>query len=279
MGSAHLSAPSGTPLQIVLASVDRTESVQSAAVDIDISVAGTPSLGGLVPDTAGTAATPVSIHITGHGVFDFPNKTGQMTIGLPATGQSGAVTLQLREIGDLLYLSSPDIASLDGNKPWVEVNLADYLAKQGQSAGPLGGFTDGDPTQVLAMLRQLTGGVTQVGSAVIDGEQTTEYQGTIDLAGTNGGSTSSTIISRQLAQAFGLSSLPVDVWIDGAGRARQVKTSFTLFGLTVSALTHIGSFGTPVSVSAPPPSQTTDGTSLLNSGQLGNVLGSGSVSG
>lgn len=278
-GASSHSTPPGTPLQIVLASVGRTEAVQSAAVDIDISVSGTPSLGGLVPAASGTAASPVSIHITGHGIFDFSTKSGQMTIAMPATGKTPAASIQLREIGDLLYLSSPGIAALDGNKPWVSVNSSDYLAKQGQSAGPLGGFSDGDPSQVLSMLRQLNGNVTEVGTAVIDGEVTTEYQSTIDLSGANKGSTSSTIISQQLAQAFGLTSLPIEVWIDGQGRARQVKTSFSLFGLTISALSHIGSFGTPVSVSAPPASQTADGTALLNSGQLGDILGSASASG
>lgn len=263
--SSHVSSEQAK--QIVLASVDTTESVNSAAVDVTVSITGTPSLGGL-----GSSSKALNLSITGHGLFDFTNKKGELTLNLPSLGSGKpATTFDIREIGTDLYLSSPSLSAIDGNKLWVHVNTSAYEQKLGQSDGPLGGFSTGDPSQVLGLLKNLTGNVTDVGTADINGTPTTEYQATIDLIGT-GSSTSSTILSKQFAQALGLSNIPVDVWIDSAGRARQLKTSFSLFGLTVFALEGIGSFGTPVSVSAPPPDQTTDGTSLLNGGQLGNLL-------
>jgi hypothetical protein len=270
--AAHGHAVTGSPHDIVLASVDATESTRSAAVDLDISASGTPTIGG-VSGQQGSA--PISLSITGHGVFDFVDKVGQMSIDLPATNGQPAGSLQIRLVGGAVYLSAPQVTSLDGGKPWVKVDASKYLQKQGQDSGPLGGFSDGDPTQALAMLEQLGTNVTVAGHQVIDGAQTTEYDGSIDLSsvGTRS-STSSTVISKQLMQALGLSTLPVKVWVDDAGRARQVQTTLTVFGITVSATEKIGSFGIPVTVTAPPSADTADGTALLDNGQLGNLLGS-----
>lgn len=277
-----------TPKAILLAAVQQTEAADSAAVTLDISVAGTPAIAGLVPAASGTAASPVSFSITGQGAFDFTHRLGQMTITVPATQDNQAGTFELRLVGTDLYFTAPQVASLDGGKPWVHVDASQYLQRQGQSAGPLGGFSDGDPTQVLSMLEQVSGAVTQVGTANVDGVPTTEYQGTIDLTkpsggagggagGTNGSSsTRSTVVSPQIAQALGLTDIPIDVWIDSVGRARRVQTSFAIFGLTVRAQEGFGSFGSPVTVTAPAPGDVADGTGLLESGQLDNLFGSGS---
>lgn len=277
-----------TPRAVVLDSVQRTEAVDTAAVSLRISVAGTPSVAGLVPAASGAGAAPVSFTITGQGAFDFRAHTGQMTVTFPTGQGSTGGTMQIRIIGHDLYFSAPQLPGLDGGKPWVHVDAGSYLQKQGQSAGPLSGFSDGDPTQVLGMLEQMSGAVTEVGTANVDGVPTTEYQGTIDLtgrsgaagggSGTSGGSTGSTVVSPQIAQALGLTDIPVDVWVDGDGRARRVQTSFAFFGITVSAQEGLGSFGDPVSVSAPPAGDVADGSSLLDSGQLDNLFGNSSSS-
>jgi hypothetical protein len=256
-----------SPRQIVLASVTTTESASSAAIHISVSIAGTPSIGGLVP-TSGSSRS-VSLSVTGGGVYSFAQKTGRFTIEIPATGQSPATTLEFRQIGNDLYLSAPRLAAIDGGKPWVHVDVSQFEQHQSQSSGPAGALSTGDPTQVLQMLQQLGGSVTEVGHADIDGVSTTEYQGQIDLTKST---TGSTIVSPQMALALGLQNVPVDVWVDNQGRARQVATSFTVIGLTVKAQEELGSFGTPVSVSAPPADEVADGSGLLQGGQLGNLF-------
>lgn len=277
----------GTPHQIVLAAVDATESADSAAIDISISVTGTPSFGGLgglggaSTGSSSSAGRPIDITISGHGVFSFAQKTGDMTVDVPSLGTSPATTIEVRRIGQDIYLKSPKLSQVAGGKTWVHVDLSQYLQSQGQgqsqSGTPLGGLSqglsDGDPTQILGLLKQLGAQVTEVGPGQVDGVATTEYQGVVDLSG---GTTGSTIISPQIAQGFGLTSIPVDVWVDGQGRARQVSTSLGIFGITIKAQEQLGSFGTPVSVSAPPADQVADGSGLLHSGQLGNLLGGSS---
>jgi hypothetical protein len=272
--------PQGTPHQIVLAAVDSTEAANSATVDLTISVTGSPSLGGLgglggaSSGGSSSASAPIDVTISGHGVFSFTQKTGDMTVDLPSLGAHRPTSIEVRRIGPDLYLHAPQLSAADGGKPWVHVDLSQYEQSQGQSSLNLGGLSqglsDGDPTKILALLKQLGAQVTQVGSGQVGGVATTEYEGVLDLSG---GTTGSTIVSPQIAQAFGLTSIPVDVWIDQQGRARQVSTSLSVFGITIKAREQLGSFGTPVAVSAPPADQTADGSSLLRGGQLGNLLG------
>ncbi len=251
---------------MVLDSVDTTEAVTSAAIGIDLSVSGTPSLGGLVPSASG-ASKALAITVSGQGVYSFVQKAGQFTFD--TRGQGTSSTLDIREIGNELYLSSPRLAALDGGKPWVQVDLSQYEEQESQDTGPVGALSTGDPSALLNVLRQV-GTVSELGSVDIDGVPTTEYQAQIDLLS---GTTGSTIISRQLAQALGLQNLPIDVWVDSAGRARQVATSFSVVGLTIKGQESLGSFGTPVSVTAPPAGQVADGSGLLQNGQLGDLFG------
>ncbi|HAM02777.1 MAG TPA: hypothetical protein DCQ30_11235 [Acidimicrobiaceae bacterium] len=271
-GSGPSSASGGKPAdprRAVLASVTTTESARSAAFDFSVSVNGSPQLGGLSASAGGGTTGPIALTIGGHGQYSFADRAGETTITLPAIGQAPAQTVQVREIGDELYLSTPRLSTLDGGKPWVSVNLSDYEHSQGQS-NPLGNLSLGDPSQALALIKQLAGSVTEVGTSDLDGVPTTEYAATVDLAGS--GTTSSTLVSPQIAQALGLSSVPIDVWVDDQGRARQEQTSFSVLGLTVKALVHLGSFGTPVSIPAPPPDQVADGSTLLHNGQLGSLF-------
>lgn len=255
-----------SPRQVLLDSVSTTESAGSAAITVTVSITGTPKIG------ASASGQPLDLSITGQGDYSFAQKTGQFSLTVPAAGRGSATTLQFREIGDDLYLSTPSLAAIDGGKPWVHVSLSQYEQSQGQSTGPAGALSTGDPTQVLQLLHQLGGSVTEVGSADIGGTPTTEYQGEIDLTSS---STGSTIVGQQLAQGLGLQNIPVDVWVDGSGRARQVETSFTVLGLTVKAQEQLGSFGTAVSVTAPPADQVADGSGLLQNGKLGSIFSIG----
>jgi hypothetical protein len=271
--SSSPSASTGTrlnPHQVVLSSVNATEAASSAAIGISVSVSGTPSLGGLGSSASGASGTAVNVSVTGHGLYSFAQKTGEMNLTIPSSASGGSTaTVQIRIIGSDLYLNEPQLSALDGGKPWVHVDLSQFEQQESENDGGIGALSDGDPSQILGLLQQLGTSVTEVGTADIDGVPTTEYQGQIDLTKT---STGSTIISSQMAQSLGLTNIPVDVWVDSAGRARQVSTSFTVLGLDVKAQVNLGSFGTPVSVSAPPADQTADGSSLLQTGKLSNLL-------
>lgn len=267
--------PAGSPRTVVLAAVQQTQAATSADIALRVSVSGTPDFGSLVPGGTGSSSSPIALDVTGTGAFDFAQKTGRITLTTPASGTSPARTIEIRIIGNDLYLNAPELLALDGGKPWVHVDTSSYRQDQGQNAGALGGFQDGDPGQVLTLLQRLGAQVTDVGPADIGGVATTHYRGSVDLTSpsTSGSSTGNGAFGRGLAKLFGFGAVPVDVWVDSDGRARQVQVTLSLFGVAVSAQEDFSDFGTPVVVDAPPAGQVADGSALLQSGMLKNLLG------
>lgn len=264
-GSAPNSAL-GSPLHAVLTSVTKTEAASSTALDLAITASGK------------IGSTPISLTISGNGAFNFVQHVGQFTVKIPALGNPSAAPsiVQLRIIGQTLYLNSASVAKADGGKPWASVSLPAYVKAEGQSTSGLGSLASGDPSQILGLIQRVGGSVTEVGPATVDGTPTTEYRANLDFAHLPT-VTGSTLISpqelQQLSQALGQSSIALDVWVDGQDRTRQVQTQVIFLGLHVSATLGFGDFGAPVSVSAPPAGQTADGSGLLSSGQLSPFAG------
>ena len=154
----------------------------------------------------------------------------------PLAGSRGG-TLEFRVVDQTVYLDVPAVSSATGGKPWVKVDLSAYENAIGSGTGdPLGGATSGDPAQLLQLLKKVGAQVTEVGPATIGGVPTTEYQATIDLSkaigqGTSSGSGAVLQPAQGLAQALGLGNVPVSVWVDNEGRARQMAMNLSLFGV------------------------------------------------
>jgi hypothetical protein len=271
------SVTTASPRQAVLDAATRTVDADTAMVDMTISISGSPQLGSLAPSSSATgSAGALSLSITAHGAFDFVNKTGTLTLDVPSSAGSQAEQATVREIGSTLYLHIPALGVLEGGKSWVQVDLSQYV----QNSGALGDLSTGDPTQVLGLLQHASSSIVDLGAATVDGVATTHYRATIDLAqlSTTSGAGTSVLTPdqlHQLEQLLGLSSVPEDVWVDAQGRARQMSLHFSVLGLTVTTTLRLSDFGAPVTVTAPPPDQVADGSDLLNSGQLGSLLGGG----
>ena len=118
---------------------------------------------------------------------------------------------------------------------------------------------------------------------MVGGVPTTEYRGTIDLSkalgqvagaapGTGAGGSGGSSLSQGLAQAFGLGAIPVSVWVDNDGRARQVTMNMAIFGIHLDMTLGLSDFGESVTVTPPPADQVADGSSLLQGGQLPDIL-------
>ncbi|HUO48885.1 MAG TPA: hypothetical protein VMU09_08640 [Acidimicrobiales bacterium] len=275
-GAAAAHPPAGTPHDVVLASVAKTGTT-SAHMTIAVTVSGTPSLG-----LGSSSSSAPSLHesIDASGDFNFVSKSGQMTMTLPSIAGGGTSTMEFRVVGQTAYLHLPAASSLVGDKPWIKVDLSSYEAAVGSdSTDPLGGATSGDPTQFLQLLDKLGAQVTEVGAADVGGVPTTEYRGTIDLskvlgqgAGASGGAGAASSLTQGLAQAFGLGAIPVSVWVDNEGRARQVTMNMALFGIHLDMTLGLSDFGEAVTVTPPPADQVADGSSLLQGGQLKDIL-------
>jgi hypothetical protein len=273
-GASAAHPPAGSPHDVVLASIAKTGTT-SAHMTLSVTVSGSPSLG-----SSSSSAPAVSESIDASGDFDFAAKSGQMTMTVPSLGGgSGSSTMEFRLVDQTVYLQVPAAASLVGGKPWIKVDLSSYESALGSSAtDPLGGATSGDPTQLLQLLDKLGAQVTEVGPAVIGGVPTTEYRGTVDLskvlgqAAAGAGGSAGSSLSQGLAKAFGLGAIPVSVGVDNDGRARQMTMNMAIFGVHLDVNLGLSDFGESVAVTPPPADQVADGSSLLQGGQLPDIL-------
>jgi len=195
---------------------------------------------------------------SGGGDFRWSPVEGALTMKIDVASQN--VTVPMRMIGDTIYEELPSAIPQLGGKRWVGLSLAGFVNY------PSAGF---DPSQELSLLAAQASSVTKVGTVKVLGVPTTEYVAVLDVAkpspyiGPEG---------RQLIQnlaASGLTSVPVSVWIDSAGRPRQMKITETLarppagapassaaaYPITVTYTMNFTDFGIPVTVTAPPASQ------------------------
>lgn len=177
----------------------------------------------------------------------------------------GVISLQLRVIGEQTYTRSSlfDLLDLSGNplKPWISESEAERAKErkgkkaEGESPLPSFGGGEGGFGKLLASLAKARS-IVEVGPAVIDGQQTTEFRAKLELtvkrpAGSAllGSTSSSKNAPKRLRETLHLyiasDGLPVRVADETRiGKARLDATVDTL-------ATEI-----PVSVQPPPASET-----------------------
>jgi hypothetical protein len=220
------------------------------------------------------------VTMTASGASDNASHRVQMTIDMSSfastlggsTGTNPA-DWKGKEVGDLsngrlvVYMSLPFLTKLmPTGKPWIKMDLS----AAGQRLGiDLSQFTSlsANPAQLLDWLRATSGTITKIATERVDGVQTTHYHATIDLRkypnlvppARRAAMRRAVDAMRRLAH---VSTFPVDAWVgnDGLVRKLHVEISETIRGqtLAMSSTLRFHDFGTPVTVSLPPPSRTLD---------------------
>jgi hypothetical protein len=217
---------------------------------------------------------PLQVTISGQGSLDFKSGNGTLSFSSPSGG-----SYSTRIISPEIYMQLPAAlkAQLPAGKTWISINLNTVTeAKLGASLAQLSSSSQ-ESTQVLSYLQSVsTSGITTVGPATIKGVATTEYKATIDLTkAADQKSPAAQAAVKSLEAQLNATTLPVQVWLDGQGRVRQVSeqlqvsTSAHSNGSTtvpaasgsVSTTVDYYDFGTPVTVQPPPSSQVDDITS------------------
>jgi hypothetical protein len=211
--------------------------------------------------------------VTGSGLVDLSNQGFELHVNAPSGGSEVVL-----ETGGVEYVQVPPASQsqVPGNKPWVSVDLNQVAeAKLGKSFSQLASANSDNPTQVLANLAVVSDNVTNVGAATIDGTATTQYRATVDLTKeavkvtAKDGAKAGQLITQE-AQSLGTHTLPVEVWVDSNGLARQVEEEVPIPAASTGATNGSGSatltmtfsnFGTPAILTPPPSSQVADITS------------------
>lgn len=255
----------GNALQSVASAATKTAGVQTERFHMDLA------------ETVGPIGP---LHITADGAADNATASVDATVNLSsvaplaAAGTSGSSSAwQAHLILDgsgsspMLYVSLPVLQPRLQGKTWLKADVGKLAANAGVDLGRLLRTVESqDPAKALQLL-QSVGTVSKSGTATLDGVDTTEYSGTIDVQ--KAAAALGPAESKLLAQSK-VTSIPVEVWIGSDGLVRRMHTtlSASAHGMqAVSDLTlSLSDFGTPVTITPPPASQTLDITQLKGAG-------------
>ena len=263
IGAIALVAPShGGSIDPVAQAADTT----SAAGTAEFGLAGNINVAGQ------------SIPLNGNGAVDMKNQRMNMSMGFPIPGFG---QMQMQEIldGTTIYMKFPDALAqrLPGGKAWMKLDLEALGKSQGIDMKSLTQANQANPTDILAALKAV-GSSHVVGQEDVGGTPTTHYAAAIDLnkAAERIPNQQTVDSVKQMFKASGLSSIPVDVWVDRSGRVKQegVKLSTPQFSMNMTLT--FTQFGVPVDTTPPPADQTMDASALL--ALAGAASGSGSSS-
>jgi hypothetical protein len=226
------------------------------------------------------------IAMTANGNFSTASRTGAMTMRMTlpsaAAAQAGIGTLQMQVVlvPGTFYMKLPaSLASkIPGGKPWWKINLnqvGKLAGIPGLSSLMSGTSNLSDPGQYVNFLRATSNGsVKNLGSATVNGMNTTHYRARIDFAKLpNAVPANERAAAQQLVAALqkrGVAprGLPVDAWIDSKNLIRRVRLAYAQplpngQSANVAIKVDYLDYGPQPAPTVPPASQTLDLFKLL----------------
>lgn len=240
------------------------ETTSSQSGGIAMTMKGSASVGGQ------------DVPLEGSGKIDRSGKKGTFTFTTSVAGKS----VKMDEIIDdkIVYIGSDLFSNLPGGKRWVKVDVSAEASKLGIDLGSLGAGTTQDPAAALDYLKG-AGTSRKVGTATINGTQTTQYHVDADLrkvAAKSGDATAKKSV-EQLIKMTGTSTIPVDVWVDGQHLVRREKIAYeatvagqkSRFDFTMD----FTKYGVDVKADAPPAGQVADFSDMVGAAGAGTTNG------
>ena len=222
-------------------------------------------------DAAGTVTMTGTTASSGDGAATL---TGQVEFSpvseLSMTSRLEGESLSTIYVGTSVYLNYHALSAILGGKPWAKIDLSKASALGSLSPIPLSTVTYNPVSSIAALVA--SGAVTKVGTASVDGQQTTHYRGTLTTSqlpqqtGSATGLTAAQLSAlTQALQQSGTSSETVDLWVGANGLPVEVKSvARGLLGETTSDL-HLSGWGQAVQIGVPPSSEVYDMTKQLTS--------------
>jgi hypothetical protein len=211
----------------------------------------------------------VTMH--GEGVTALGEVKGTMSMTMSVAGQT--IDMEMRMLGDVIWIKMPALTAETGGKPWLELNLTELSKRADVDFEALQQFRQNDPTQSLAYLEGASDDVKEVGKEDVRGVATTKYQGTFDLskAAKNAPTDRARKAIQSIADQLGGTTMPTTVWIDAEGRLRKMTQSIDLSKMkkaagasgTMTVTMELFDFGVDVDVQQPPANEVGDGSVLL----------------
>jgi len=235
-------SPRLTAHQAISLAANDTQRVNSMAGNFTVGVG-----------TAGSTSGTVQLRLK-------PSLLAHETISANLDGQKLAIEEVLSSTA--IYIKEPF-----GGKPWAEIPFSELKGGLGSSlASLLQSAQAGNPAE---QTRLLTGSknVHVVGTATIDGVQTTHYAGTLTPSEALSALPAAT--RKGLAPELKLvtGDISFNAWIDGQHVARKVVEVETVSGQTVNLTFNVTAVNQPVQITPPPASQ----VAVLPTSALGSL--------
>lgn len=184
---------------------------------------------------------------TTRGLISPDGKQGTFATGLP----NGLGTLTFEAINKTMYVHATPRAAASLGKHWVGLTLTNLPTGWAPNQPSVG--TDG--LGFLHLMPGATGDVRDLGAARIDGVKTTHYRVTIDMqkaAAAESPELRTGSVSE--LQAAGITTEPVDVWLDHEGAPRQMSFTFDVQSVHAEFQLRLSGSTRPLSLTAPPAS-------------------------
>jgi len=243
-----------TPVETVRLASRKTAEAQSARVSMFTVASGTPS------------GAPEELAMKMEGSVDFADDVSEFTMTMPLFGE-----MEVRQVGPYIFQRFPQefaAASLPEGKTWVRVDYDEMMREQYGTTDPsaAGGTAPADLTGQLEYLRGVSESVEELGPEEVRGVPTERYRAVLDLEKSFEGESPELRKSyRELRRQLGSDTLPVEVWIDSAGRVRRYEMAFPVKNpeapggdLTMKMTAEYYDFGVPVNVEEPPAAEVVD---------------------
>ncbi|MDQ3620721.1 MAG: hypothetical protein M3391_11470 [Actinomycetota bacterium] len=251
---------------IAAASVNTTE-----AGSAKVSIASTTT----IPEAL-AGGGPTSIEFGGEGSVDYENQIGEMTMDMSDMGgaaggpQMGDMNMVFE--GTMIYMQFDLLAQqLPEGKSWVRFDLTTIAEELGVDVSQFTQFSNNDPTAALQYLEGATD-LEEVGSEEVRGEETTHYEGVVDLQ-----KAADNVEDEKLSKAFeqvievgGQEEIPLEVWVGDDETIRRMLYAFETpagQGSTETLSSELSmdffDFGTEVDVTIPPDDETVDLQELM----------------
>jgi hypothetical protein len=135
------------------------------------------------------------------------------------------------------------------DKPWLLISPDSSNPLVQQLAASLGSVEQSSSLDQYATFTQAAT-ITGQDSEQLDGVDTTHYQLQVDVT-----QLPNDLPGRSDLLSAGLTTLPLELWVDSSGRPVKITENFTVQGTAVSTVVTLGAFDAPVTITAPPAGQ------------------------
>jgi hypothetical protein len=247
---------------------DNTGLVAANIADLNKSVAEKTENSSVHMTLSGTAAGQ---EIEGEGDMRFGATADDFAMSMDISTPDGDMTMLL--IDKVIYMKLPEGQELQPGKPWLKIDsegtdpmskmmktLFDQMAK------------NADPKASLELFSQ-AGEITETEENVeINGENTTHYTITVDVAKLAEAQTDPTIkqAMEQLVESGGMTDFPVEMWVNDESLPARFKLNMpaqdptTGETMTTEMQVDYTDWGKEVTVEAPPADETVDAAEAMN---------------